>query len=1180
MIDQDVSYSSGELGQGNRGGKSDRGGYGAGGGGGGAGENGFNAPTTHLGGPGGDGIQSSISGTANYYGGGGGGGVNHNCSCSVNNGGGQGGQGGGGNGSSLGYGNGSYNNGTPGSPNTGGGGGGTDPESTTANEGGSGIVIIRYLGGPNATGGAISQTGSYTIHTFTNIGNTTFQYNGYPEISQTKIALDNSTVSVTFSNAVYGGTANVTSTLEVSDFVLSMSSGSASLSSSTPTSINFSGTTIGLGISFSGTPDGSEVLTVLPASNAIFSASGDTVSTTQINNTTELIKNIVTDDMVLYLDASNKSSYSNTGTVWYDLSGNENNGSILNGASFDSQDKSFSFDGSNDKIITPSIPNIYSYTIVIVGKGGDGTLIYRNSNMNYSDNEDNLNLNISNSNNKIQFKIEYDATDNDKNLEVNNNFSQDKFYQIVASYDWDSKTQKVYIDGVLKGTSQHSSEPSNIFRADSFYSIGTTGYSNHAGGSSDREMFNGKISKVILYSNALTDQQVLQNYNTLVDNPPTDISLTSNTISETVSIGSLIGTLSATDSDTSSNNLIFSFASSGDTQDDDNGSFTISGTSLLTSTTLDYETKTSYNIYVKVSDGTSDFEKAFTVSVTNVLEPITDLGFESIVKDGLLLHLDSRNTSSYPGTGSIWYDLSGNGFNGNLINSPSFSDENGGIINLDGSTQWVELNSFVGALTNTSSYTILLYFRSIETSPSGNIYNNAIFSMHKNYANRYRIGAAPDSSKGLYHNFGCSGCPDTRAGSGINLHNNEWRTAVISKDTNSNAKFYIDNNLVSAASISGSPSPFNDVNQVSIGQEFDGSNRSDHFEGSIPVVMVYNKALTAGEISQIYYSINNNTSTSTISIDEEVATGTVAGTLTATDSDTTDFTFSLVSGNGTNDQHNSSFTVSGTELLVNNTIDYETTPTLNIYVQASDGANTFAKALTVNVNDLNEPPVITSTAIAVDNSTVSVTFSELVYGGSSNATSTLEVTDFALSISGGTAILSSSTPSSITISGTTIGLELSLSGLADGDELLTILPVTDSVFDSQGGTASTTQTSNTVNLTPSNSIPTDISLSFSSIAENSSISSLIGTLSTTDSDTLDTHTYSLVSGSGDTDNASFSISGNNLLSAASFDYETKASYSIRVQTSDGTATYSKTFSISISDVDEDSDGDGITNKFR
>jgi len=989
--------------------------------------------------------------------------------------------------------------------------------------------------------------------------------NSPPKISQTKIALDNSTVSVTFSDLVYGGSANATSTLEVSDFVLSMSSGSASLSSATPISINVSGTTIGLGISLSGTPDGNEILTILPVSNAIFSVSGDTVSTTQTSNTTELVPNIVTDDVVLYLDASNTSSYPDTGTVWYDLSGNENNGT-LDGATYSSNGGgSISFDGSNDDVTiqdnnTLDITNDITISYSLEPNWGTWSPFIAkgtNNNWNYSTwvgNDKGIDIDHGSSGSVI--KPLYTAI---------SEMANGKISVITISRNSNSGLIKTYVDGVLKNTRSGSLGSSN----NTDLKIGTHNNGNYG---------HGKIGHLLIYNSALTDQQVYQNYDALIDIPPTDISLTSNTISETVSIGSLIGTLSATDSDTSSNNLIFSFASSGDTQDDDNGSFTISGTSLLTSTTLDYETKTSYNIYVKVSDGASDFEKAFTVSVTNVLEPITDLGFENIVKDGLLLHLDSRNTSSYPGTGSIWYDLSGNGFNGNLINSPSFSDENGGIINLDGSTQWVELNSFVGALTNTSSYTILLYFRSIETSPSGNIYNNAIFSMHKNYANRYRIGAAPDSSKGLYHNFGCSGCPDTRAGSGINLHNNEWRTAVISKDTNSNAKFYIDNNLVSAASISGSPSPFNDVNQVSIGQEFDGSNRSDHFEGSIPVVMVYNKALTAGEISQIYYSINNNTSASTISIDEEVALGTFAGTLTATDSDTTSFTFSLVSGNGTNDQHNSSFTVSGTELLVNSTIDYETTPTLNIYVQASDGNSTFSKALTVNVNDVNELPVISSTSITSDNSTVSVTFSELVYGGSSNATSTLEVADFALSISGGTATLSSSTPSSITISGTTIGLGISLTGSADGDELLTILPVANSVFDSQGGTASTTQTSNTVNLTPPNNTPTDISLSSSSIAENKSIGTTVGALSTTDSDTLDTHTYSLVSGSGDTDNASFSVSGANLLSAASFDYETKTSYSIRVQTTDtASATYSKIFTISISDVDEDSDGDGITN---
>ena len=110
-----------------------------------------------------------------------------------------------------------------------------------------------------------------------------------------------------------------------------------------------------------------------------------------------------------------------------------------------------------------------------------------------------------------------------------------------------------------------------------------------------------------------------------------------------------------------------------------------------------------------------------------------------------------------------------------------------------------------------------------------------------------------------------------------------------------------------------------------------------------------------------------------------------------------------------------------------------------------------------------------------------------------------------------------------------------------------------------------------------NSAPTNISLSSSSLNENVATGTTIGALSTTDSDSGDTHTYSLVSGTGDTDNTSFTISGANLLTNTALDYETKNSYSVRIQTSDGTATYSKAFTISITDVDEDSDGDGITN---
>ena len=58
------------------------------------------------------------------------------------------------------------------------------------------------------------------------------------------------------------------------------------------------------------------------------------------------------------------------------------------------------------------------------------------------------------------------------------------------------------------------------------------------------------------------------------------------------------------------------------TNDADNNSFLISGTTLLTSTTLDFETKNSYNIYINVNDGANNYAKAFTaVSYTHLTLP-------------------------------------------------------------------------------------------------------------------------------------------------------------------------------------------------------------------------------------------------------------------------------------------------------------------------------------------------------------------------------------------------------------------------------------------------------------------------------------------------------------------------------------------------------------------------------
>lgn len=95
-------------------------------------------------------------------------------------------------------------------------------------------------------------------------------------------------------------------------------------------------------------------------------------------------------------------------------------------------------------------------------------------------------------------------------------------------------------------------------------------------------------------------------------------------------------------------------------------------------------------------------------------------------------------------------------------------------------------------------------------------------------------------------------------------------------------------------------------------------------------------------------------------------------------------------------------------------------------------------------------------------------------------------------------------------------------------------------------------------------LPTDITLSNDSVYENLPQSTIVGYLSTTDADVGDTFTYSLVSGTGDADNASFYILGDELRTVDVFDYESATTKSIRIETEDSTLnTYAKAFTINI-----------------
>ena len=110
-----------------------------------------------------------------------------------------------------------------------------------------------------------------------------------------------------------------------------------------------------------------------------------------------------------------------------------------------------------------------------------------------------------------------------------------------------------------------------------------------------------------------------------------------------------------------------------------------------------------------------------------------------------------------------------------------------------------------------------------------------------------------------------------------------------------------------------------------------------------------------------------------------------------------------------------------------------------------------------------------------------------------------------------------------------------------------------------------------------NNPPTNVMITSTSVLENESSGTLVGVLSTTDSDDSDTHTYSLVSGAGSTDNSSFNIDGTSLRSSAIFDFETKSSYSIRIRSTDSEGlTFDKVFTIGIVNVDENQAPTNIT----
>jgi hypothetical protein len=244
-----------------------------------------------------------------------------------------------------------------------------------------------------------------------------------------------------------------------------------------------------------------------------------------------------------------------------------------------------------------------------------------------------------------------------------------------------------------------------------------------------------------------------------------------------------------------------------------------------------------------------------TVYVTNEFDEFTGA---PVVDGNLILWLDAGQSTSYPGTGTTWTNLANASANTTLINTPTFDIQG-----------WVEFNG-----TDESANTGLPGATTFTTDSDFTISCWARFSAYKDAAASIGtlVGAFNYQGYGLYWNgtpssytFGSymryASVVSSRVSSAVSLNTWYMVTQVYSRSGNFH-QLYLNNTLSgNTTSISGT---FNsNLNTVFLGIGYGvgsdgtpgGGTAGTRFLGDISQVMIYNRALTADEVSQNFNAL-------------------------------------------------------------------------------------------------------------------------------------------------------------------------------------------------------------------------------------------------------------------------------------------------------------------------------------
>ena len=249
-------------------------------------------------------------------------------------------------------------------------------------------------------------------------------------------------------------------------------------------------------------------------------------------------KVVVQSGLVLNLDAGVSSSYSGSGTIWTDLSGSGNNGTLVNGVGYNSSNGgSLSFDGVDDYV---NFGNIFNDIFAGAGKKFTisswvkysnlsqtvaSTILSKNGDNNRSENQRQFNFFVRNPSNTYgSFELEFFTFFNlfgnayAGYRTVSANIQTNRYYNFVVSYDGSinsSSRYSLYVNSQSYSitTTLTSGSLGDIPTGNARLSIGSVIGQNI--NNSPLNMLNGNISQVSIYNRALTAAEISQNFNAL-----------------------------------------------------------------------------------------------------------------------------------------------------------------------------------------------------------------------------------------------------------------------------------------------------------------------------------------------------------------------------------------------------------------------------------------------------------------------------------------------------------------------------------------------------------------------------------------------------------------------------------------------------------------------------------------